>query len=141
MSNWEQFTDMMATLAVASFAWISSVVGLDGPAGSLPPVSASTPGQNQLGSIMRWAQQADEPPIEQVGEDTDEDIETLDAAAPPVEETDATGDVELLDQGPPAAVQEDAELLDQGPSGEAQEDAGLLDQGPPPVPAAESTAP
>jgi hypothetical protein len=27
VSNWEQFADMIATLAVASFAWISSVVG------------------------------------------------------------------------------------------------------------------
>ena len=78
MSNWEQFADMIATLAVASFAWISSVVGADGAAGTPAAASASAPGQNQLGSIMRWAQQEDEPPIEQVGEDTNADVETLD---------------------------------------------------------------
>jgi hypothetical protein len=74
---------------------------------------------------MRWAQQEDEPPIEQVGEDT-QDVETLDEAVPPVEEVDPTEDVELLDQGPPAGTQDDVELLDQGPSL---------------APAAESTAP
>jgi hypothetical protein len=124
VSNWEQLADMIATLAVATFAWISSAVGPAGPADSPAPASTSTSGQNQLGSIMRWAQQDDEPPIEQVGEDTDGDVETLDEAAPPVEEGDAAGDVELLDQGPPP---------------DAQEDVELLDQGPPPAPAAEST--
>jgi hypothetical protein len=105
---------MIATLAVASFAWISSVVGADGPAGSPAAASASVPGQNQLGSIRRWAQQEDEPPIEQVGEDTNADVETLDEAALPIEEGDPAEDVELLDQGPPADVQDDVELLDQG---------------------------
>ena len=75
---------------------------------------------------MRWAQQEDEPPIEQVGEDTNQDVETLDDAAPPVDEGDPVRDVEILDQGPPADKQDDAELLDQGP---------------PPASVAESTAP
>jgi hypothetical protein len=81
---------------------------------------------NQLGSIMRWAQQQDEPPIEQVGEDTGEDVETLDEAAPPVDEGDSAGDIELLDQGPPASAPDDVELLDQVP---------------PPATVAEPTAP
>jgi hypothetical protein len=75
---------------------------------------------------MRWAQQDEEPPIEQVGEDTNGDIETLDEAAPPVEEGNAAGDIELLDQGPPVSAQEDVEVLDQAPA---------------PGPAAESPAP
>ncbi|MCC2627188.1 MAG: hypothetical protein K0S14_838, partial [Thermomicrobiales bacterium] len=115
MSNWEQFADMIATLALASIAWISSVVGPDGPTGSLAPAHASTPVQNQLVTAMRWAQQDDEPPIEQVGEETNEDVETLDEAAPPVVESDPAADVELLDQGSPDATQDEVELLDQGP--------------------------
>jgi hypothetical protein len=125
VSNWEQFTEMVAALAVASFAWISSVVGPAGSTGLPAQASASTLDQNELGSIMRWAQQEDEPPIEQVGEDT-QDVETLDEAAPPAEEGDPAEDVELLDQGPPAGTQDDVELLDQGPST---------------APVAESTAP
>jgi hypothetical protein len=106
---------MIATLALASIAWISSVVGLDGPTGSLAPAHASTSVQDQLVTAMRWAQQDDEPPIEQVGEETNEDVETLDDAAPPVEESDPAADVELLDQGSPDATQDEVELLDQGP--------------------------
>ena len=125
MSNWERFGDWIATLAVASFTWISSVVAPTAAAGS-PVASASSSHQNQLHSIMSWAQQEDEPPIEQVGEDTDarrrnldeaatnEDVETLDEAAPPPDEVDTTEDIELLDQGPPANAEEDVELLDQG---------------------------
>jgi hypothetical protein len=82
MSNWEQFADMVAMLVVASFAWISTALGPDGPTSSLPPAGVSTPGQNQMGSIMTWAQHEDEPPIEQVGEDTNADVETLDEAPP-----------------------------------------------------------
>jgi hypothetical protein len=144
VSSWEQFANMIATLAMASLAWISSLVGLDGPdgpAGSLAPVNASAVGQNQLGSIMRWAQQDSEPPIEQVGEETGGDVETLDEAAPPVEEGDANGDIETLDQGPPVAAQDDVELLDQGPPAGVVDDAELLDQGPPAAPVGESTAP
>jgi hypothetical protein len=117
---------MIATLVVASFAWISSAVGPDGPVGPVAPASVSTQGHNQSGSIMRWAQQEDEPPIEQVGEDTGADVETLDEPAPAVEEEDPAADIELLDQGPTA---------------EAQDDVELLDQGSPPAGAVESTAP
>jgi hypothetical protein len=125
VNNWEQVADMVVALAVASLAWISSAVGLYGPTGLPAPASASTLGQDELGSVMRWAQEEDEPPIEQVGEDT-QDVETLDEETPPVEEGDPAEDVELLDQGPPAGTQDDVELLDQGPS---------------PAPAAESTGP
>jgi hypothetical protein len=64
---------------------------------------------------MRWAQAEDEPPIEQVGEETDGDVETLDEAATPSQEVDTTEDVELLDQGPPVDDEQDVEHLDQGP--------------------------
>jgi hypothetical protein len=63
---------------------------------------------------MQWAQQQDEAPIEQVGEDSGQDTETLDEAAPPAVQGETTEDVELLDQGPPADDQQDVELLDQG---------------------------
>jgi hypothetical protein len=65
---------------------------------------------------MSWAQQVDEPPIEQVGEDAADDVEPLDEAAPPAEDdAELSEDTELLDQGEPAAAQEDdIELLDQG---------------------------
>ncbi len=127
MSNWEQFGNWFATLAVASFAWVSSVVASDVPA--LPPTAAgaSASGENELSSLMRWAQQDDEPPVEQVGEDTAEDIETLDDAAPPADEGDTAEDIELLDQVPPVDAQ--------------AEDVELLDQGPPPETAAEPPAP
>jgi hypothetical protein len=118
VSTWGQFGDWIATLAVASFAWLSSVVSPNAPNGS-PAINASPADQNQLSSIMSWAQQEDEPPIEQVGEDSDEDVETLDEAEPPADEPDTTEDVELLDQGPPADAVDDVELLDQGPSATA----------------------
>jgi hypothetical protein len=73
------------------------------------------PAEHQLSSVMRWAQQEDEPPIEQVGEGTEGDVETLDDAAPPADGVGTAEDVELLDQGPPAGDQQDVELLDQGP--------------------------
>ena len=113
MSNWEEFGDWIATLIVASFAWLSSVVTADVPA-ALSATGRSAPVETPLSSVMRWAQEEEEPPIEQVGEDTAEDIETLDEAAPPADEAGAAEDIELLDQGPPADVQEDVELLDQG---------------------------
>jgi hypothetical protein len=124
VSNWEQFGDWVATIAVASLTWVSGLVAHGGPAG-LPVASASVPAADQLSSIMRWAQQDDEPPVEQVGEDTADDVETLDEAAPPAEEAETAGnagavetaeDIELLDQGPPVGAQlDDVELLDQGP--------------------------
>jgi hypothetical protein len=113
VSNWERLGEWIATVAVASFAWVSGLVAPDLPLSS-PAAMVDVPGENQLSSVMRWAQQEDESPIEQVGEDTDEDVETLDDAAPPADELDTAEDVELLDQGPPADAQEDVELLDQG---------------------------
>jgi hypothetical protein len=114
VSNWEQFGDWIATLVVASFAWLSSVVTADLPAGLSVATGRSGSVETTLGSIVRWAQQEEEPPIEQVGEDTAEDVETLDEAAPPADEVDPAEDIELLDEGAPADAQEDAELLDQG---------------------------
>jgi hypothetical protein len=114
MSNLEQFGDWIATLAVASFAWFSGVMTADVPTG-LSAASPPAPAETQLSSMMSWAQQEEDPPIEQVGEDTAGDVETLDEAAPPAEEVDTTEDIELLDQGPPAGAQDDIELLDQGP--------------------------
>jgi hypothetical protein len=124
VSNWEQFGDWVATIAVASLMWASGLVAHGSPAG-LPAASASVPAADQPSSIMRWAQQDDEPPVEQVGEDTADDVETLDEAAPPAEEAETAGnagavetaeDIELLDQGPPVGAQvDDVELLDQGP--------------------------
>jgi hypothetical protein len=65
--------------------------------------------------MIGWAQPADEPPIEQVGEDPGEDVETLDEATPPAEEVAPEEDIETLDEGsPPVAGDEDVESLDQG---------------------------
>ena len=113
MSSWERFGDWIATVVFASFAWVSSLVAPGSPVGSAAAM-LDVPAENQLSSVMRWAQQEDETPIEQVGEGTDGDVETLDEAAVPAGEVDATEDVELLDQGPPAGDQQDIELLDQG---------------------------
>jgi len=132
---------MVATLAIASLAWISSAVGSGGAPRSVPPASAAALDQNQLSSILTWAQQEDGTPIKQVGENTNGDVETLDSATPLAEEVDTTADAEPLDQGPPAGTQDDIELLDQGPPAAVVGDAETLDQGPPAAPAAESSAP
>ena len=126
MSSWERFGDWIATVVVAWFAWVSSLVAPGAPVDSATAM-VDVPAENQLSSVIRWAQQEDEPPIEQVGEGTEGDVETLDEAAgdvetldedaPPADEVDTTEDVELLDQGPPADDQQDIELLDQGPVG------------------------
>jgi hypothetical protein len=114
VSNWEQLGDWIATLVVASFAWLSSVVTADASAALSAATDRSAPVEIPVSSIMRWTQQEEELPIEQVGEDTAEDVETLDEATPPADEVDTAEDIELLDQGPPADAQEDVELLDQG---------------------------
>src|SRR5688500_616326 len=105
----------MATLAAASLAWVSGVLAphlpIDGTevAGSLPPFA------NRQDLMIGWAQPGDEPPIEQVGEDTGEDVETLDEATPPAEEVAPEEDIETLDEdSPPVAGDEDVEPLDQG---------------------------
>jgi hypothetical protein len=139
----------MATVAVASFTWISSVVA-PAAATDSPVASPSSSDQNQLQSIMSWAQQEEEPPIEQVGEDTDQDVETLDEAATnedaeSLDEAAINEDVESLDEAAPPAVEvdttEDIELLDQGPPVNVEEEVELVDQGPPPTTAAEVPAP
>jgi hypothetical protein len=132
VSSWERFGEWFATVAVASFAWVSGLAAPGVPVSSQAAI-LDTPGETQLSSVMRWAQQEDEPPVEQVGEDTDDDVETLDEAAPPADELDTADDVELLDQGPPAEAQEDVELLDQGPLPAAVSES--------PAPASVSTVP
>jgi hypothetical protein len=137
--NWEQFGDRIATIVVASLAWISGLVASDVPAGSPAAAVSSAHVTDLPTSFMRWAQQEEEPPIEQVGEDTEADVETLDNGGPPADETEE--DVETLDNGGPPA-DEDIELLDQGPPAGAQDDGvELLDQGPPPATVADSPAP
>ena len=110
MISWERFGEWIATAAVASFAWVSSLISPGLPVGSQVAMIDVSP-ENELNSVMRWAQ--DEQPIEQVGEGTD--VETLDEATPPANVVDTTEDVELLDQGPPPADQQDVEVLDQSP--------------------------
>ena len=114
MSSWERVGDWIAAAAVASFAWVSGLVVPGAPADASTAI-VEVPAENQLTSVIRWAQAEDEPPIEQVGEGTDGDVETLDDAAPPSDVVDTTEDVELLDQGPPVDDEQDVELLDQGP--------------------------
>jgi hypothetical protein len=113
VSSWERLGDWIATATIASFAWVSALVA-PGMAAEAPAATVEAPGENELSWVVRWAQAEDEPPIEQVGEETDGDVETLDDEAAPPDEVDTTEDVELLDQGPPADEQ-DVELLDQGP--------------------------
>jgi hypothetical protein len=115
VSSWERFGDSIATLAVASFTWISGVVAPGVAVGS-PTAMVDLPVENQLSSVMLWAQQEDGPTVEQVGEETDGDIETLDDVPASVDEADATEDVELLDEAPSVNDQQDVEPLDQGSS-------------------------
>ena len=109
MSSWGWFEDWIAALAFASLAWVSGLVADIGP-GVTTSTTADVAAQNQVTSIMRWAQTDDEPRIEQVGEESAGDIETLDEEARPSDE-----DVELLDQGPAPTDTQDVETLDQGP--------------------------
>ena len=134
MSSWERFGDWIATLAFASFTWISGVVTPGVVVGS-PTAMVDLPAENQFSSVMLWAQQEDGSAVEQVGEDTDGDIETLDDVPASVDEADATEDVELLDEAPSANDQQDVELLDQGPSPATASDS------PAPATTSESPAP
>jgi hypothetical protein len=134
VSSWERFGDSIATLAFASFTWISGVVAPGVFVGS-PTAVVDLPVENQLSSVMHWAQQEDGPAVEQVGEDTDGDIETLDDVPASVDEADATEDVELLDEAPSAKDQQDVELLDQGSSTATTSDS------PAPATTSESPAP
>jgi len=84
-------------------------------AAKAPAAIVEVPGETELTLVVRWAQEEDEPPIEQVSEETDGDVELLDDEAAPPDDVETTEDVELLDQGPPPADDQDVELLDQGP--------------------------
>ncbi len=108
MSVFDQLNEWLMTAMVASLVWVSGIVSAAHPQAADAPMP-SDPGQFMLG----WAQQVDQPPIEQVGEETS-DVETLDEGAPP-------------DGG---VLTTDAIVLDAGPSGD---DIELLDQGAPPV--------
>ncbi len=115
MSDWDRFSDLMGTMAAASLAWISSVLAPDLPIDVTGVAGSSTPFANRQELMIGWAQAEEDAPIEQVGEDTGEDVETLDEAAPPAEDAASEDDIETLDQGsPPVAEDGDVETLDQG---------------------------
>ena len=100
--------EWLATLLIASIAWAASILPLD-----VPNASIMAPPDEQPQRILSWAQ-SDQPIIEQVGEGTATDDETLDNGAPPAT---TSADQETLDNGslPPAEqVGDDVELLDQG---------------------------
>jgi hypothetical protein len=108
VSIWDRLSELLAAAIVASLTWVSGVVSPGFP----PEVPAAhfEPAVFMLG----WAQEAEAPPIEQVGEETSGDVESLDEGALPVEDA-AVADSETLDEGaPPAAQDDDVELLDQG---------------------------
>lgn len=107
MNTWDQLNEWLATVIVASLTWAYSVVS------PVPPPSADS-GVAQRGLMVGWAQQVDQPPIEQVGEGTNDDLETLDEGATPPVDIQLT-DQETLDAGTaPVAQDDDVELLDQG---------------------------
>jgi hypothetical protein len=115
VSDWDRFSDLMATLAAASLTWVSGVLAPDLPINAIEVPGSLTPFENRQDLMIGWAQSAEEPPIEQVGEDTGEDVETLDEAAPAAEDVAPEEDIETLDQGsPPLAGDGDIEPLDQG---------------------------
>ena len=117
---WDRLLEWVVAAMVASLTLVSGIIVPESiPNGA--PTSEGSP----TGAMMGWAQQMEQPPIEQVGEGSGEDVETLDEGAPPAEDTSAV-DPATLDAGAPAAApDEDVELLDQGappaPSGEPVE--------------------
>ncbi|MGH2615655.1 MAG: hypothetical protein ACRDJC_10485 [Thermomicrobiales bacterium] len=109
MTAWDQLGAWLSTLIVASLTWVIGALAPD----MASPQNATTPGAALPSFMLGWAQEVDQPPIEQVGEGTD-DVETLDEGAPPVDDGQAV-DEETLDAGlPPAAPADDVETLDQG---------------------------
>lgn len=113
MGGIERFADWVATLLVASTAWLTGLA-VDGERSS---------GSSPSSTMMAWSQDGTDTTIQPAEE---EDIETLDAGTPPAAQ-------ETLDQGTPPLEQE---TLDQGavpldPTG--QEDIELLDQGSSPA--------
>ena len=155
MSDWDRLSDLMATLAAASLAWVSAVLGPDLPVDATGTAGPAAQSVNRHGLMIAWAQPVEEPPIEQTGEDT-EDVETLDEAPPQTDEVAPAEDVappaeevtpaeEAVPPAEDVAPEEDVETLDQGSPPAAEEDIELLDQGSPPVttgaPITEPTAP
>jgi hypothetical protein len=108
VSIWERLNEWLTAAIVASLTWVSGVVSPGLPPEA--PTANGDPGSFMIG----WAQQVEQPPIEQVGEGTGDDVETLDEGTLPVEDA-AVADPETLDEGAaPVAQDGDAELLDQG---------------------------
>ena len=105
---WDRLNEWLSAAIVVSLTWVSGIVSSGAPPGPAP-AGGSSPTSFMIG----WAQQVEQPPIEQVGEGTGDDVETLDESGSPVEET-AEDDPETLDAGAPPAAQDDVELLDQG---------------------------
>lgn len=98
VSVWDRLNEWLSAAIVASLTWMSGIVSPGLPPHEAPP-SQAVSGQFMIG----WAQEVAEPPIEQVGEGTGDDVEALDEGALPVEDATVAqdGDVELLDQGAP----------------------------------------
>jgi len=112
VNGWERLGEWLATLAVASVAWASGIVA-DFPPRTNVDDGPLADGRNLM---VSWAQDVDEPPIEQVGEGTD-DTEPLDEGGPPAEPSQTEEDIETLDAEtlPAAPVDGEVEPLDQGP--------------------------
>jgi hypothetical protein len=105
----DRISEWLAAALVASLTWVSGV------ATPWTPFDAAEPSNGSVSSFMiGWAQQVEQPPIEQVGEGAGDDVETLDEGAVPAADT-AVADAETMDAGAPVAAQgEDIETLDQG---------------------------
>ncbi len=109
MSIWDRLNEWLTAAIVASLTWVSGLVST-----GLPPHDAPASNTNPGSFMIEWAQEVEQPPIEQVGEGTGDDVETLDEGTLPVEDA-AAADPETLDAGaPPAAQDGDVETLDQG---------------------------
>ena len=114
MSNGDRIAEWIGSLIVAALTWVSAAISPGMPPGDAPAMQTASER-----SVLAWAQQVDQPPIEQVGEGTSDDVESLDEGAPPSDVAPAAegsvtsagaaptaqdGDVELLDQGAPPAT-------------------------------------
>ena len=102
MKKWLVTTALVSVACATGLAAsdVAAAITVSDPAASLP-YPAST---------RAWAQDAAEPQVEQMGEDTS-DVETLDEGAPVASGT--ADDIETLDAGSPPAVNGDIELLDE----------------------------
>ncbi len=116
MSVWDRLNEWLSAAIVASLTWVSGIVSPGLPPQEAPASQVAS-GQYMIG----WAQEVAGPPIEQVGEGTGDDAETLDEGALPVEDATVAqdGDVELLDQGaPPTAAGQPVETVYVAPTTE-----------------------